>query len=130
MKKLKLLGVLLIGVGILVFTSSAVAGPGTVCSHGGGDWALKKTERMQERLGLSDEQANKVYSIFSEGKTAKEKCKALESFTAKRDCLQSKRDAKKTAIAAVLNDKQKTEYEAMQAELKERHGRWKGAAGK
>jgi Spy/CpxP family protein refolding chaperone len=77
MKSLRMLGVVaslgsLVVLSVLAVLAVLAAPVGAEPGHGhrggdhGGDRLERKVDRMQERLGLSDEQADEVTAIFQE----------------------------------------------------------------
>lgn len=103
MKRFTLLAILLASLSVLTFTSPAAAEKKS-------DWAYHKVERMQKDLGLSDEQANEIFSIYEKLKSMKEQCRSLKKFTEQRDCRKKRREAKHKEIMSVLTKEQKAEY--------------------
>ncbi|MEZ4883638.1 MAG: hypothetical protein R3E32_02785 [Chitinophagales bacterium] len=89
--------------------------------------AKKHSERMTEQLGLSDAQANKVYSINLE---YSQKAKSLFDGTADKEAAKEKmkelRTSQKAAIEAVLTPAQLTKLQTLEAERKANRGEHKG----
>ncbi len=89
--------------------------------------AKKHTERMTEQLGLSDAQANKVYSINLE---YDQKRKSLFEGTTDKEAakgqMKTLRANQKAAIEAVLTPTQVTQLETIKAERKGKRGEHKG----
>jgi hypothetical protein len=81
---------------------------------------------MQERLGLSDEQADEVAAIFQEVHQ-NGGCRQIDDRTQRRACHQEKRQAIGEGIASVLTEDQLAEFEAMR---EERRARWEQRRGK
>ncbi len=89
--------------------------------------AQKKTERMIEALGLSETQANQIYSInleydqkrksLFEGSTDKEAVKAQ---------MKELKQSQKAAIGAVLTTEQTAKMEALKSERRGKRGHSKG----
>jgi Spy/CpxP family protein refolding chaperone len=69
-----------------------------------GDFAEKRTEKLKEKLGLSDEQAAQVKSIY-------------ESKKDKMEALKTETDGQ---VSAVLTPEQNAKYDALKAEWKEK----------
>lgn len=85
----------------------------------GGPGGERKVEKLKEKLGLTDEQANKIESIVN---AAGEKHKAIQEDTQKQ-------------IDSVLNDEQKKKYAALKEEMREKmkgqlKEKWEGKQGK
>ena len=102
----------------LLATTPAFAHCGT-CGIGEGkgskgsgseDWVQKKTEKMTEKLGLSEEQAADLKSLLEAKKAAKMKMK--EDF--------------RSGLDAILTDEQKAKKEAMMKEKGSKKGSDKG----
>ncbi len=113
MKSLRMLG-LVASLGSLV-ALSAPAGAEPSHGHHGGDRLERRVARMQERLGLSDEQADEVAAIFQEAHQ-NGGCRQIEDATQRRACHQEKRQAIGEEIATVLTEEQLAEFEAMREE--------------
>ena len=83
--------------------------------------AQRQTERLTEKLGLSEEQATKIAAI---NLTAAQKRKAIKKATTEkgtdREALKSLRSEKRTAIKSILTPEQLTAYEAMKSDRKDR----------
>ena len=133
MKSLRMLGVIA-SLGSLVVLSAPAApvgaepGPGHDghYDHHGGDRLERRVDRMQERLGLSDEQADEVAAIFQEAHQ-NGGCRQIEDKTQRRACHQEKRQVIGEEIATVLTEDQLAEFEAMR---EERRARWEQRRGK
>lgn len=124
MKSLRMLGVV-VSLGSLVVLAAPVgAEPGH--GHHGGDRLERRVDRMQERLGLSDEQADQITAIFQEAHQ-NGGCRQLEERSQRRACHQEKRQAIGKEIASVLTDEQLVEFEALR---EERRARWEQRRGK
>jgi Spy/CpxP family protein refolding chaperone len=76
---------------------------------GQGDFAEKRTEKLKEKLGLSDEQATQIKSIY-------------ESKKDKMEALKTETDGQ---VSAVLTHDQKAKYDALKTEWKEKHEEYK-----
>ena len=81
-----------------------------------------KVARMQEQLGLSDEQAADVLAIFE---VAREDttCRDLEDIDARMECIQAKRAAIDEELALVLTDQQLADLQALREERRARFRR-------
>lgn len=82
----------------------------------------KRLDRMTKQLNLSPDQASQIKAIDQDSMT---QMKALHDDTStaqpdKRAKMMSIHEASDTKIRAVLNDEQKTKFDAMQAHMKER----------
>lgn len=114
MKHLKTLTLsALLCVGLLA--SNALAQPG----EGMLDF---KVARMQEKLGLSDEQANKVYEIFTQ-LHEKDSCRELKTFSERRDCRDKKRGEVDAQLATVLNKEQQEKFAEFHKDRKKQMGK-------
>ena len=86
-----------------------------------------KVMKMQKKLELSNEQADKIYAILNEARESRgegdSSCKDLESFSERAQCRESKKSAVKNSVGAVLNDEQKVKWTEMQEQRKERKGK-------
>ena len=100
--------------GLLLLSVPVVAGP-----HGG--HMERRIERMQEWLGLSDEQAEDVRLIFQQVRH-KGQCRQIEDSDARRTCIRAKREAISEELSAILTEQQLEEFEAWRAERKARWG--------
>ena len=110
---------LLLSAGLLLLSTPAFAQPGFSHRERGGDPALMRTMLLQERLKLSDSQANQVYELLSETKKS-QPCQEAKTFTEKRDCHQATRAKVREEVAKLLTPEQKTDFEEME---KRRHDR-------
>jgi len=112
MKKLTLLCSVLL---LALFSSSAVAD-----HHGGKKKSLDfKVSKMQEKLDLSDDQADEIYALMKSSKK-NSGCKDLEVFSERKACRKSAREAVDSKINALLTEEQQTEFAAMKAKRAER----------
>lgn len=126
MKSLRMLGVL-VSVGSLMVLSAPVgAEPGRGHhDHHRGDRLEQKVDRLQERLGLSDEQTSEVTAIFQEAHQ-NGSCRQIEDRIQRRACHQEKRQAIGEEIATVLTEEQRVEFEAMREERRARREQRRG----
>lgn len=118
MQSMKIIGIAVSVGGVLLLSTPAIAGP-----HGGR--MEKRVARLQERLGLSDAQADEVFEIFQEAKQTGN-CRQLEDRSQRRACWQEKRQAIDEELATVLTQEQLAELEAFRAERKARWAEGKG----
>jgi Spy/CpxP family protein refolding chaperone len=85
----------------------------------------RKVSKMQEKLNLSDTQADSVYKILKDAKNG-EKCKG-EKFSERKQCRLEKRAAVKKKLSEVLTPEQQAKFEELRAKReehrKERSGR-------
>ncbi|MDD2942687.1 MAG: hypothetical protein PHC51_06950 [bacterium] len=88
----------------------------------------RRIDRMQQRLNLSDEQANKVADIL--GKEMEQApCKSVNDFTARKVCRDQHREAIDRKIAEVLDEKQVEAYRQMKEFRKSRREEMQGRQG-
>ena len=82
--------------------------------------ATKSTEKLAEKLKLSDEQKSKVLAIYTEQATAMATdMKAAEGDRkAKREEMMAARAANEAKIEALLTEEQKKVYDSLKAERK------------
>lgn len=90
--------------------------------RGGPMGGERRLDHMTKALNLSPDQVSQVKAIDQDSMT---QMKALHDDTStdktdKRAKMMSIREASDTKIRAVLNDEQKTKFDAMQAHMKER----------
>jgi len=118
--KRALIGALVSG---LVFSGVALAEGGAACGGMGkkGQKFERMLGRMQQQLDLSDEQADKLYELFQEGRK-NSNCKELKKFSERRKCRESGKESFKAAAKQVLSEEQFAKFEAMKEKRKER---WK-----
>jgi protein CpxP len=84
------------------------------------DRAKKSTERLAEKLKLTEDQKAKVLAIYTEEATSMSKNMQQDNTDrkAKREEMKAARVANEAKIEAVLTNDQKKAYEAMKAERK------------
>ncbi len=82
----------------------------------------KRIEKMQEKLDLSDEQADQVYDIMKNRKK-NSSCKNLESFTERKNCRAASKEAAQSEINALLTPEQQQKFAEMKEKRKERKQR-------
>jgi len=80
--------------------------------------AYKRTEMLKQRLELTDEQTEQVYSILKAAHDER-KCESAETYKSAKECLEQHRAQTSEAVQAVLTDEQKEEF----ANMKQR---WEG----
>ena len=127
MKSLRTLGVIA-SLGSLVVLSAPVGaepGSGRRGGNHGGERLERRVDRMQERLGLSDEQADEVAAIFQEAHQ-NGGCRQMGDVTQRRACHQDKRHRIGEEIAAMLMEEQLVEFEAMREERRTRQEQRRG----
>lgn len=103
----------------LPLTATAERGHGPRGHHKGKS-LFQKVGKMQKKLDLSDEQADKVFEIFKSAKKSKGQCKEAETFSAKKACMEEKRAGIDSQVSAVLNDEQKAKFTEMKAKRESR----------
>ena len=81
-----------------------------------------KVARMQEQLKLSDEQANKVYDIFSQLQE-QGSCREMKTFTARRDCMKDHKGKIDEKLATVLNKEQQEQFAEFRKDRANRMGK-------
>lgn len=92
------------------------------------DMVDQRVGRMQQRLQLSDEQANKVADIL--GKEMEQApCRSVNDFTARKVCREQHRESVDQKIAEVLDEKQAKEYREMKEFRKTRREEMQGKRG-
>ncbi len=129
MKNLKILS-LSVAVASLICLP-ALAESGAAGKHKGrkGMNLDKMVSKMQDRLELSDDQADKVYGIMKKAKDGRkeksQECKNLEKFSERSNCRKGSRAGVESEIAAVLTPEQKAKWEEGKKNRKEK-GRRKG----
>ena len=80
--------------------------------------AQKRTDKMKEELGLSDEQAKKVYDVNL--KHIKEMEAIHEEMKKLRDQAKTQRDKTKTELDKIFTDEQKAKAEELRKKRKEK----------
>lgn len=93
-----------------------------------GDSAFKKVKLLKERLDLTDEQADSIYSVLK--KYNYKQCDDIASFTKKNACFKEVHSTKHARMTSVLTEKQKVEFEEFIVECQENHGPRSKAPGK
>lgn len=89
----------------------------------------RRVERMQNKLNLSDEQANQVSDVLSKAHEVREKCDSLSQFTARRDCRKTHREQVKQKLSSILSPEQQAKMKEMKKKWKENrkhHGGFRG----
>jgi aspartokinase-like uncharacterized kinase len=81
-----------------------------------------KVARMQEQLGLSDDQADLVLAIFETAR-ADTMCRDLGDIDARMECIQEKRAAIDEELALVLTPDQLDDLQALREERRSRSHR-------
>ena len=81
-----------------------------------------KVARMQEQLGLDDQQADLVLAIY-ETALADTTCRELDDLDARMDCIQLKRAAINDELALVLTPEQFEDLQALREERRSRSHR-------
>ncbi len=89
-------------------------GPGKMHGHR----LEMRVHRMQEKLDLSDKQADAVYDILKKAKSGP-KCKG-EKFSEKKRCRVERRAAVHAEISALLSPEQREKLEKMKEKREER----------
>jgi protein CpxP len=105
-------------------------GPGHFGRGGPQHMQERQLEMMTKQLSLSPDQVTQIKGIFADEDT---QMKALRDDTSgdRRGKMFSIRKDSHTKMLAVLNDDQKSKWEAFQANMRERrqqHGQWNGGA--
>ena len=118
--KTKLVLPLIFSAALLTVPSIAFAGPhqGKMKQRG----LDHKVSRMQENLGLSDEQADQVYDVLKNTRGQFD-CGSKEKFSQRKACRAESRAAVKAELAKVLSAEQQAK---MEQKMKERKEHWKG----
>lgn len=81
-----------------------------------------KVARMQEQLGLSDEQAADVLAIF-EAAREDTTCRELDDIDARIECIQAKRAVIDEALGDILTPDQLDDLQALREERRSRSHR-------
>lgn len=111
---------------LLVMTILLLSSPLTAVAQPRGMGSPEKfadhmVSKLQDRLELSDEQANKL-ATFVEESTEQGKCHELATYSERRDCRATKKEACDAKILSILNDAQKVKFEEFKKEREERKG--------
>jgi len=82
----------------------------------------RRVQMLKERLNLSDDQTAQVKTILEDGRTKMEALRSNSSLSQddRRSQAMSIRKAENDKIEALLTSDQKTKYQAMQAEMRDR----------
>ncbi len=97
--------------------------------------ARKQTDKMNEKLGLSDDQNSKIYEINLGVNMKNAAVRTNETFSKeqKMEAIKGNNDGRKYLIRETLNDEQKAKFDAMKekheahkAEMMEKRGSKKG----
>ncbi|MGH7564983.1 MAG: Spy/CpxP family protein refolding chaperone [Gemmatimonadota bacterium] len=80
--------------------------------------------KLQEELGLDDQQAEQIRAIFAEQHAAFERLREEEGGDreSRRDAFRQLHEETHARVQAVLNEQQRTRLEELRAEHRERHG--------
>ena len=115
MELLRVIGVGLSLCCLVVMSSPVEAGP-----FGG---SLKdRVARMQDQLGLSDEQAANVLGTFESTRTDTT-CRELDDIDARMECIQARRAVIDKALEDILTDEQLEDLQALREERRSRFQR-------
>ena len=82
-----------------------------------GDRMARRIERMQERLGLSEKQAEDVRLILQRARH-NGPCRHSGDVDSRRACRRAKREAVNEELAAILTQQQLEKFQALRAERK------------
>ena len=110
MKPLRVIGVGLSLCCLVLMSSPVEAGP-----FGGS--LEDKVARMQDQLGLSDEQPADVLETFEAVRTDTT-CRELDGIDARMECIQAKRAVIDEALGDILTDQQLADLQALREERK------------
>jgi protein CpxP len=115
MKKLLMICGLLLGT--ITLTNAQDGGRKMISPE---DRAKRQTERLAEKLKLSEEQKSKVLAIYTEqaAEMTKDMQAAKEDRKAKHEEMKARMTASEAKIEAILTADQKKAYEEMKAERK------------
>jgi len=112
MQSMRLIGIIVCVGSLLLLSSLAVAEPQ-------GNRLGKRAARLQERLGLSDAQAEEVSKIFQAAKQTGN-CRQIENRGQRRACWQKKRQEINKQLGTVLTEEQLAKLKASRAEQRAR----------
>lgn len=126
MKKFMLTAALIVFVGAATFAQVASTQKAPKPKPSSEERAQKQTAEMTNRLGLDKAQQQKIEKINAEATQKMEALKAGNEHT--KQAHQSIEQEREKQILAVLNEKQKTEFEKMKQERKEKMALRKDAA--
>jgi Spy/CpxP family protein refolding chaperone len=125
MKKIKLFGFMLLLTALVLTTGTAYSQQDSKKTPE--ERATKISEKMKEKLSLSDEQQKQVYDIMLNHVNEMNGLKnSTEDKTSKHEKIKSLRESTHSKINSILSSEQQVKLEKFRQERKAKHKEWKG----